>query len=994
MSKRPVIGFLINDMVGIYQFELWSGIYAACRKFKIDLIIFTGGELGSDNPLKAVRSTVFTLANEKNVDGLILSASAIGNRFTSEQVIEYCRSFHPMPLVTLAIDVPGFPSVLIDNATGMENAVEHLITVHNRRNIAFIGGTPGNPDSETRQQAYRRVLKNHGIEIDPRHEEIANFDHAESREAMELLLLNDPTIDAVVAANDDMALGALYTLERQGIDVPGKIALCGFDDIDDSKFCTPPLFTVRQPLFEQGHKCVELLFDLIRHKNTPVSSVVIPAVLVPRKSCGCSGTLDDDNHGTPKLEQKLADVEVILQREAYEKVKMERQIWELQRLSAYLVNTFDSVKLIDYLSRQLPAQGINTAYLVLNDETENEPILKMAISDGVVFPLPREGVPVQPGSLFPDGYVKSGLEETLIVEPLFFESDHLGYFIYSMKPCRGMIMDALRTTISAALQGARLVRKVKIRTNELESANVQLQDIAQKVHDILDNIKQGLFTVNLDGTVNPEHSRSVETVLDITDFKNTTLKEIMRLNAEDEACFKKWLELVRDRHASMRWEKLVRLAPVQEIVLGFGENCRYIHFSYQKMYDRFKNLQKIMVLAIDVTESRRIEQIVATEKERHEDEVRIILGLVNNLPEIIKDYLRDTADRIETISAKLLSMQEPAKFARENYPRVPPYIPPQEDLLVISQDLHTIKGNSATFGFDKISKIAHETEDLLLALKRPIEIRVTVTIAELLDKISALKAAYNEILSVQARLNSSNGDTYIPLPQKRVERIREIAKNVELKLDIADEPFKQTIKQLIHACEHLRDVPLVKLTEKYKNLISRLAIRLNKKVNFEVFPADLEVSPHLLSPIDEALVHIFRNSLDHGIESPEERRVRNKSETGLIRLEIFSEEKGMLVRITDDGCGINVSEVLKKAVQDKIITAEKAESLSPQEKVMLLFDAGVSTAREVSDISGRGIGMAAVKRNIESINGSISVETHSGIGTTIEIWFPLQSIPL
>lgn len=992
--KRPTIGFLINDIVGAYQFSLWSGIDTACRAFDINLVVFTGGEVGSKDPVKAVRSHVFNLANASNVDGLIISAPAVGNHLSTEQIIEYCRSFAHLPVVTVALELPGIPSVLVDNVAGMEAAVEHLIKVHNRHRIAFIGGPPANSEALARFGAYRRMLERHGIAFDPKLEEVANFDRGLGRHAMKRLLLADRSIDAVVAANDDMALGALEALQEAGIKVPEKIALCGFDDIDDTKFCYPPLFTVRQPLVEQGYKSVEVLRKLLEGSSVSVSPVVIPAFPVYRKSCGCAAndlSLDELSGEELRisLEKRLSDAEASIQKQSFEMVMQERRIRELQELSANLVNTFDINALIELLAKGVSDQGIPTSYLILGpDESkqDEEPRLIMAIEDGVSFPLPKNGLPIPKGALFPEGYsVHSRLN--LIVEPLFFLAIPLGFFIYSMKPCRGMIFDAMRTTISAALQGARLVHQLRMRTEEVERTNIRLQDVSQKVHDILNNIEQGLFTINLDGSINPEHSRSALSILSIPDILNTPLRDVMRLSGDQECDFLKWLNLVKMKHGSMRWEKLLRLAPVQHLEIGIGETAHFIRITYQKMYDGHKNLQKIMVLAIDETESHRIEQVVAAERGRHENEVRTILGLVNNLPEIIQDYLRDTEARIDTVTSTLQAMFGPAKFARQNYPDAAPFIPPSEEILAICRDIHTIKGNSATYGFEALSQIAHEAEDLIMALMQPIEMRVTFTLGELLEKTTALRAAFDEIIAVQHRLNSSGDPNMVHITETRIENIRFLARDIIPKL--RESPFLETVTPLIEACLHVRDVSLRKLVEKYKNLIFRVSNKLGKKVEFETVPADLERDPHFFSHVDGALVHLLRNSLDHGLETPLERKALNKSETGKIVLELISGKEFTTIRITDDGRGIDVERVVAKALATGLITPQILAKMSFKEKLEFIFVPGLSTASEVTDISGRGIGMAAVRKNIASLNGSINVSTERNRGTTVEIKIPV-----
>lgn len=183
--------------------------------------------------------------------------------------------------------------------------------------------------------------------------------------------------------------------------------------------------------------------------------------------------------------------------------------------------------------------------------------------------------------------------------------------------------------------------------------------------------------------------------------------------------------------------------------------------------------------------------------------------------------------------------------------------------------------------------------------------------------------------------------------------------------------------------------PLAKLFDRYPRVIRDMARMTHKKVNLEIVGKDTEVDKSVLEQLADPLVHILRNSSDHGIEQPEERLQAGKPETGTIRLEAEHQGSHVRVAITDDGHGLDREVLGEKAIEKGMTTPEKLESLSDEDVFGFIFAAGLSTAKQVSDLSGRGVGMDVVRTNINKLNGTINVMSKKGKGTTIEILIPL-----
>lgn len=511
----------------------------------------------------------------------------------------------------------------------------------------------------------------------------------------------------------------------------------------------------------------------------------------------------------------------------------------------------------------------------------------------------------------------------------------------------------------------------------------------RQVRDILDNVEQGLFVVGFDGSISPEHSKAAPAILGVPDLQN--IRDALHLSPSQEEDFLGWLRLVRAKHATMRWEKLTKVAPVQDIeIAGPDGEVRFVRIRYQRMYDRNREVEKIMVLALDETEARRIERVVAEEKDRHENEVRTILGLVNNLPEVIKDFEKDARRRLDDLHDLTSSMLERSRTAREKYPDVPGYKPSGDEIGRLFRDLHTIKGNAGTYGFERLSKLAHQGEDILEDLKEPITVRTAVTLQALLDRIDQMDAAYNEILETEKRLSGGGGegDTMVLVSERKLEHVRRMAQAMHAgNALVAD---SEAVRTLAEACERIRDVPLARLSDKYRGLVARLSEKLGKQIHFECSPAHLELSPHFFHAVDEALVHLLRNAVDHGVETVPDRAVSGKPERGTIRLEVGISDDQVSIVLSDDGAGVDLERVSARAIEHGFATPSEIARMSDDQKIQLVFESGISTASSITDVSGRGVGMAAVKECVEGLGGVIQIRSVRGKGSQAILQLPAR----
>ncbi len=510
---------------------------------------------------------------------------------------------------------------------------------------------------------------------------------------------------------------------------------------------------------------------------------------------------------------------------------------------------------------------------------------------------------------------------------------------------------------------------VKVYTERLEE---MVEEKVQEIKDVLNNIEQGLFTVDLKGKINPSYALSTNAILGVDDVAKHTLDEVLHLSSSQTADWMNWLEMVKLRYTHLRWEKIERLCPIRELHLADKvSGNRIILVSNQKMCDGHNELHGMMILVQDVTEIRRIEQSAKLEAMRHENEVKSILGIVR-FSAAIPDFLADLNSRFKNIAADILAAPNATGSALFQI------------LRNLSRDLHTVKGTAGTFGFMELSQLAGKAEEVLAGnrdVRVPEENQEWLALTALLEH---MQAESFRIYHLVDSLKISHGEDMVSIPASRIRAIMEWGKNVEQ----ANRLEPEMIEKILKACKEINFVRLSVLADKYRALLERLAVKLEKKIEFMVRPEEMELSPRLFSALDEPLIHLLRNSADHGIENSDRRMLAGKPVVGRIILE-FKRRIGFLeVMVTDDGGGIDTERLARKAIANGLISPSALKDMDDSAKASLIFLPGLSSRENVTEISGRGVGMDAVAEWVKSAGGSIVVSAVSDGGTQFCLKLP------
>ena len=374
----------------------------------------------------------------------------------------------------------------------------------------------------------------------------------------------------------------------------------------------------------------------------------------------------------------------------------------------------------------------------------------------------------------------------------------------------------------------------------------------------------------------------------------------------------------------------------------------------------------------------------------------------------------------------------------------------QKFLEVIFRGAHTIKGNAASLGFTKVSEFAHAFEELLQRLRNRVVPVSKERITLLLRSVDALRQMLPEAIAGAEEIRSEHQallakladrkDSAVEEPRslkpseivdpgtpsigrrredsqaliERADTVRVDIQKLDHMLNLAGEiaVAHGRLRQVLETPSHhiaealeahgqlerlslnlqeqimkARMVPVGPIFRQYMRTVRDVAQANGKIARLVIYGDDVEIDLGMVEKLKDPLTHMVRNALDHGLESPEARRRAGKDPCGSITLKAFHEGASIVIQLIDDGAGLNRDHIAARARSSGMAT--DPEKLSDQELFKFIFEPGFSTAEKITDLSGRGVGMDVVRRNIETLRGTVSVESRSGTGTTIIIRVPL-----
>lgn len=392
------------------------------------------------------------------------------------------------------------------------------------------------------------------------------------------------------------------------------------------------------------------------------------------------------------------------------------------------------------------------------------------------------------------------------------------------------------------------------------------------------------------------------------------------------------------------------LSQLEEICIGFTRDDRNESL--------FKELLRILHTLKGTSRIMEFQQI---EKVVHETE-NVFKKLSGNHFEISRTYVTFLLTIIEILKAALEAVEECGCDSIENFDFVIENIRRACNGETFSEDFKTGKKEEADFS--EKNGLFHDSKTI------KIQVSDVNSILQSLDKLLIRQIRLkNELAKIKAETAKFGFDGF-----------REIDENLEV---LEKQSFD--IQEKIIA---LRMLPFDMILQPLKHSVASEAIKLGKNVEFEIPSTEITIDKSILEKLPKILLHLVRNSLDHGIESPEERKALGKNENGLVRVNVSQNSNRIIVTVSDDGRGLDFEKIRSKAMERFIEKSKEISKMNEDELVQFIFLSGFSTREEVSELSGRGIGMDVVRSEMDALKGKISISSEKNKGTKIELSLP------
>lgn len=495
----------------------------------------------------------------------------------------------------------------------------------------------------------------------------------------------------------------------------------------------------------------------------------------------------------------------------------------------------------------------------------------------------------------------------------------------------------------------------------LQEAQRSVVRSERAIRNVLDNAGQGFLTFGPDFRIDPDYSLEC-TKLFNKSLEYFTFPELIALGDPEQQRFLESL-LAKMFHETDPYKRSVYMPLLTDEI---EVNGRHIHIGYKLIPNaNDETSESFMAILTDITEKREMQSQMEAERNILKMVVKVIVDY-GDYTECVRDF-KNFHD-IEL--AELLNGPEPMRTK----------------LLHMYRDVHTFKGNFAQFGLTHVVERLHALENELSELLRSSD---ELTLAEVSG--AARRWDFRGWLQRDVEvLESVLGESF--LVQQDVLLIDK-SKIIEIEKKMLAILSPGECKLLLPDLRKLRYRPFKELLKSYPDYVAGLAERMEKLVApFEVRGEEVVADSETYYDFSRSLIHVFRNIVDHAIEPADERVAAGKDEYGRIDCDIRLEGRSLVVTIRDDGKGIDPALIRDKALERRMASAEELDGMSDRDVIQLVFGDEFSTRDQVSDLSGRGIGLSSVRAEAERLGGSAKVESTVGVGSTFTFELPYEEL--
>ena len=491
-------------------------------------------------------------------------------------------------------------------------------------------------------------------------------------------------------------------------------------------------------------------------------------------------------------------------------------------------------------------------------------------------------------------------------------------------------------------QNKNLEKKVEERTAELRKKN-------EDIKAILINIHQGIFTFYKDKLIHDEYSSYLETILMKSDLTRRKIDILFdKCNITSDQIDRTMATLGNSIGEHQLNFELNEHLLVKEIERCTKSGIQHLEIDWNPIFGEDNIINRMMVVVRDVTELKALQQ----QASKKEVEMKIVEEILNISSTRFMKY-----------------MESSKKMVAENYSLIKKGLTLKK-LPQLYRNMHTIKGNSRIHNFELIAEKCHDAESRYSRYMNAEEKYLEKSVLDDLNEVIASIDQYQSVFDSKLKAFSKDNSPTEELKNVIISEVKEVIEGIDYIPNQSSNKFISSIKGIIEIDNTLT---LQEMLMEELISIDQLASDLGKaNVKVVIENSVVRFKQYSESFLRNVFVHILRNSVDHGIESSKERMKKGKSTVALIRIDVKLNHGLAEIHVYDDGSGLNLDIIKKKALKAQLIDAE--DDLSPDEIANLIFHSGFSTKDDISEVSGRGVGMEAVKSFLEEQGGNISIQ--------------------
>ncbi len=485
----------------------------------------------------------------------------------------------------------------------------------------------------------------------------------------------------------------------------------------------------------------------------------------------------------------------------------------------------------------------------------------------------------------------------------------------------------------------------------------------EKIDAIVNNLQQALFAVGPGGIIVQPVTKYTEKIFGRSIIGENVMQTLYRslyVKREVYDSVESALVTVMGEN-ELQWDLVESNFPrkIEYIEPGLSQektNFKLLKINISPIWDNDENLQRLLFVIEDITDFEKMELQFKQEQEQSGMLECVLENTIEDLNVAIKHFQHSLAE-CRAIAAAI----DPVSF------------------MELQRILHTMKGNARQLKMRVLSDQIHNSETAVMAqMSNIIHSDNAEGVIIELDKIDKVILAHVGLIQKFLRSESSWGEGIVPVYKVALEQAEVAVAGLKETVD------SEACHQVEMAFQRLEFKSIAALAVKFAPMVEDISKEFSKKIEFEIESDALARSDQALA-LSDCLLHLIRNSIDHGIELPDVRAQLGKPEVGKIKIYCIDNIDSLTITLSDDGAGIDTNKVIDSAIKKGLVSAEQVAEYSQQEKLNLIFLPNLSTKESVNSVSGRGIGMDVVKENIEKIGGNLMLQSEKGKGMVLTI---------